>query len=270
VNVAVISSSPVNLFAAALVARLAADDRPPVAIICTQRSRIAMARGYLRKHGIWKTLDRGLDAVQVRPSRTNSIRKILGEYAVQHGLTQWDVPLRTAADRFGVEFVETESLNAASAVGYVRTRGINVLLNAGSELFRRAIIEAPTHGILNAHMGYLPMYRGYNVLEWSLFRGDPIGVTLHFIDTGIDTGDIIRFQPIAVEPSDSLEDLRAKTFPVDIEQMVYAVRQLEGGVLSGTAQAEAEGRQYFSMHRRLIAITRKRLAARVSGRAVRT
>jgi hypothetical protein len=250
VNVAVISSSPVNLFAAALVARLAADDRPPVAIICTQRSRMAMARGYLRKHGIWKTLDRGLDAVQVRPSRTNSIRKILGEYAVQHGLTQWDVPLRTAADRFGVEFVETESLNAASAVGYVRTRGINVLLNA--------------------HMGYLPMYRGYNVLEWSLFRGDPIGVTLHFIDTGIDTGDIIRFQPIAVEPSDSLEDLRAKTFPVDIEQMVYAVRQLEGGVLSGTAQAEAEGRQYFSMHRRLIAITRKRLAARVSGRAVRT
>lgn len=266
-KLAVVSSSPLNLFAATLVSRLAADKRTPVAIICTHRSRMSILRAYLSKHGIRRTLDRALDSIRIRPPRTNSIRRILGEYATQHGLTHWDASLRVVAQHFGVDFVETENLNAAAAVHYVRTRGINVLLNAGSELFRREIIEAPTHGVLNAHMGYLPTYRGYNVLEWSLFRGQPIGVTLHFIDPGIDTGDIIRFQPIAVEPGDTVEGLRGKTFPVDVEQMLDAVRKLEDGALTRTAQTDADGRQYFAMHRRLLGITQKQLAARAGGRS---
>lgn len=259
-KLAVVSSSPLNLFAATLVSRLAADNRAPAAIICTKRSRLAILRAYLNKHGIWRTLDRGLDTIRVRSSRTNSIRRILGRYAAEHELTHWDAPLRIGAQHFGVDFVDTENLNAAAVVRYVRTRGINVLLNAGSELFRREIIEAPSSGVLNAHMGYLPTYRGYNVLEWSVFRGDPIGITLHFIDTGIDTGDIIRFQPIAVEPADTLDELRAKAFPIDVELMLDAVRKLEHGPLPRTAQIERDGRQYFAMHRRLTAITQKRLA----------
>jgi folate-dependent phosphoribosylglycinamide formyltransferase PurN len=258
-RLAVISSSPFNLYAATLVDRLAADGRTPVAIICTQPSRMATVRGYVRKHGLLRTVDRALDVIGVRPSRANWIRRTLGQYAAHHGLTHWDAPLRKVCKHFGVDFLRVESVNAAAAVAYVRRRAIDVLLNAGSELFRREIIDASQHGILNAHMGYLPTYRGYNVLEWSLFRGDQIGVSLHFIDTGVDTGDIVRFHPIAVELGDTLTRVRAKAFPIDVDLMLDAVRGLERGTLPRTPQAEGEGKQYFTMHPRLRAVAEKRI-----------
>jgi methionyl-tRNA formyltransferase len=259
-RLAVISSSPFNLYAATLVARLAADGRTPVAIICTRPSRMATVRGYVRKHGLLRTVDRALDVIGVRPSPANLIRGTLGQYAAQHGLTHWDAPLRVVCKHFGVAFVRVESVNAAAAVDCVRSRAIDVLLNAGSELFRREIIDAPTHGILNAHMGYLPTYRGYNVLEWSLFRGDQIGVSLHFINRGVDTGDIVRVHPIDVELGDTLARLRAKAFPIDVELMLDAIRGLERGTLARTPQTEGDGKQYFTMHQRLRAIAQKRVA----------
>jgi methionyl-tRNA formyltransferase len=218
---------------------------------------MATVRGYMRKHGLLRTVDRALDVIGVRPSRTNWIRGALGSYAAEHRLTQWDAPLRVVCKHLGIDFLRVESVNAATTVDYVQSRAIDVLLNAGSELFRREIIDAPKHGILNAHMGSLPTYRGYNVLEWSLLRGDPIGVSLHFIDPGIDTGDIIRFHPIGVEPGDTLARLRAKAFPIDVESMLGAIRELERGTLARTPQSEEKGKQYFAMHRRLRAIAEK-------------
>jgi methionyl-tRNA formyltransferase len=259
-RLAVISSSPFNLYAATLVARLAADGRTPVGIICTQPSRMATVRGYVRKHGLLRTVDRALDVIGVRPSRANWIRRTLGQYAAQHGLIHWDAPLRKVCKHFGVDFLRVESVNAAAVVDYVRSRAIDVLLNAGSELFRHEIIDASKHGILNAHMGYLPTYRGYNVLEWSLFRGDQIGVSLHFIDTGVDTGDIVRFYPLAVELGDTLARVRAKAFPIDVDLMLDAIRGMERGTLARTPQAEGEGKQYFTMHPRLRAVAEKRIA----------
>ena len=46
--------------------------------------------------------------------------------------------------------------------------------------------------IINCHAGNLPFYRGRNVLNWALINGEKkFGITVHFIDKGIDTGDII-------------------------------------------------------------------------------
>jgi len=125
--------------------------------------------------------------------------------------------------------------------------------NAGADIFRRDIIGAARRGILNGHMGYLPTYRGYNVLEWSLFGGHQVGVTLHFIDTGIDTGDILRFAPIRVEAGDTIESLRAKSYPVKIDLMAWAINALDAGC-HRTPQRLSEGRQYFAMHPRLRAV----------------
>ncbi len=56
----------------------------------------------------------------------------------------------------------------------------------------------PKIGVLNAHGGILPEYRGMNVMEWSLLQGDQIGVTVHFIDSKIDTGQICFVNKVPV------------------------------------------------------------------------
>ena len=93
----------------------------------------------------------------------------------------------------------------------------DVIINCGGGIFRSPFIEIPKIGIINAHMGLLPNYRGMNVLEWSILNNDPIGVTLHYIDEGIDPGDIIKFKEIKATKTDTIKTLREKSNIINVE-----------------------------------------------------
>ncbi|RZK04230.1 MAG: hypothetical protein EOO46_17040, partial [Flavobacterium sp.] len=121
------------------------------------------------------------------------------------------------------------------------------------------IIDACNVGILNAHMGSLPAFRGVNVLEWSLFYEKPIGVTLHFIEKGIDTGDILLFKEITKEPGDKIVDLREKSSIINVELILEAVNNLCHGNQKRIKQYPEEGKQYFVMHPRLKLVLEKKL-----------
>lgn len=62
-------------------------------------------------------------------------------------------------------------------------------------------------GAINLHVGLLPHNRGAYPNVWSIVERTPAGVTLHYMDEGIDTGDIIDQQHVEVEPVDTGETL---------------------------------------------------------------
>jgi methionyl-tRNA formyltransferase len=67
-----------------------------------------------------------------------------------------------------------------------------IIIYKMSQLLKRNIFEIPKYHAINLHPAYLPMYRGPNPWFWSYYNLDKQGgVTLHFIDDGEDTGDII-------------------------------------------------------------------------------
>lgn len=71
-----------------------------------------------------------------------------------------------------------------------------------NQIFKSDILKLPEFGIINCHAGKLPFYRGRNILNWALINGESeFGITVHKVDLGIDTGDI----------------LLQKTFPIGIE-----------------------------------------------------
>lgn len=79
------------------------------------------------------------------------------------------------------------------------------------QILRRPILESTPLGFINCHAGELPFYRGRNVLNWALINGeDHFGVTVHFVDTGIDTGDIILQERIPLSPQDDYAGALAK------------------------------------------------------------
>jgi methionyl-tRNA formyltransferase len=65
-------------------------------------------------------------------------------------------------------------------------------------------------GCVNVHPSLLPYNRGANPNVWSIVEGTPAGVTIHYIDKGIDTGDIIAQQEVHVEPIDTGKSLYRK------------------------------------------------------------
>ena len=61
-----------------------------------------------------------------------------------------------------------------------------------NQIFKRQIIDLTRYKIINCHAGQLPFYRGRNILNWALINDESeFCITVHCVDEGIDTGDII-------------------------------------------------------------------------------
>jgi methionyl-tRNA formyltransferase len=162
----------------------------------------------------------------------------------------------------GFEAIEVDSLNSPDAVKLLRDKQIDLCIYAGAGIMRKDIIGAAPLGLLNAHMGILPGYRGMNVTEWAAWNGDPVGCTVHLIDTGIDTGDILVTRAVDVSRAGNIAELRKLVDESQIELLGEVVQYIlsEGRLPPRRSQTAAEGIQYFRMHPVLVEKLNARLA----------
>jgi folate-dependent phosphoribosylglycinamide formyltransferase PurN len=162
----------------------------------------------------------------------------------------------------GFEAIEVDSLNSPDAVKLLRDKQIDLCIYAGAGIMRKDIIGAAPLGLLNAHMGILPGYRGMNVTEWAAWNGDPVGCTVHLIDTGIDTGDILVTRAVDASRASNIAELRKLVDASQIELLGEVVQYIlsEGRLPPRRSQTAAEGVQYFRMHPVLVEKLNTRLA----------
>ena len=158
-----------------------------------------------------------------------------------------------------IMLILVNDINSDKSISILKKVKPDILINAGAGIYKPAIFKTFSLGILNAHMGSLPYFRGMNVLEWSIFYDRQIGVTVHFIDKGIDTGDILMFKKIPFEIGDTIEDLRDKSGIVNFELISSVLLDLSNGFLTRTRQLKEEGKQFFAMHPRLKALVEEKL-----------
>ena len=135
-----------------------------------------------------------------------------------------------------------------------------LLLLTGADIVPESLLDIPPRGTLNPHYGLLPAYRGMNVTEWSIYHDDPVGVTVHYVSRGIDTGDIALQQHVEVVAGDTLATLRRKHQDLAARLLGEAVERIGSGTLERRPQVEAEGRQYYRMHPLLRHRVERRLA----------
>jgi methionyl-tRNA formyltransferase len=263
VRIGIVTSSNHNPYGAVIIQRLKEMGHLPVCIISNETTKGAKLRKRLKKREYSAIIeDAGYMLGRARPSGGTEPSQ-LEQYASSRGYGSWNVPLRTIASGEGIPMACFSSFNTNDAIKFVEDNGVDILINAGHGIFRKWMIAAPRLGILNAHMGILPAYRGMNVIEWSAFYGDPIGVTVHFIDRGIDTGDILLSRELTLEEGDDFLNLRERLQVLGIDLLAECITLLEEDRLLGKVQAPEEGRQYFVMHPRLAAIAHRRLTARI-------
>lgn len=81
----------------------------------------------------------------------------------------------------------------------------------------KAVLDVPRHGMLNLHPAFLPFNRGWHTPSWAIFDGTPYGATLHFMDEGVDTGDIVHQRQIEVSPSDTADSLYQRVLRLEVE-----------------------------------------------------
>ncbi|MEK9628125.1 MAG: formyltransferase family protein, partial [Nitrospinota bacterium] len=81
----------------------------------------------------------------------------------------------------------------------------------GTRLIPKEILEIPRLGCVNIHPALLPKYRGRYSTAHAIFNGETeTGVTIHWMDEGIDSGPIISQETIAIDPDDTAKSLWEK------------------------------------------------------------
>jgi phosphoribosylglycinamide formyltransferase-1 len=91
---------------------------------------------------------------------------------------------------------------------WLQLRGVELVVLAGyMHLLTPSFLDRFPDRIVNVHPSLLPAFPGARAVEDALAAGvDTTGVTVHFVDEGLDTGAVIRQEPVAVEPRATLLD----------------------------------------------------------------
>jgi len=105
--------------------------------------------------------------------------------------------------------------------------GLDLILTCRFHLLAPEIFLRPKWGAVNLHSSLLPKYRGVHPVSWALIDGQTeTGVTLHRIDSGIDTGPILDQAVIPIEASDDLWSLTERLNRLSADLAVDLFRKL--------------------------------------------
>lgn len=130
------------------------------------------------------------------------------------------------AKKNNVKFIETNNINSKKAIEAIKTINPDFTAYTGGGIIKEKFIDAANNSIINAHSGKMPEIRGMNALEWSILLNIPTGITTHFIDKGIDTGNIIDWKEIKPMDGDNLDSLRQKIVLEGCNNLVSNIKKL--------------------------------------------
>jgi methionyl-tRNA formyltransferase len=154
--------------------------------------------------------------------------------------------LRQLANLYGLEVIERSDLNSPDFITLIRRHDADLFISVASPvIFKKELISMPRLDCINIHNAPLPRYRGMLPNFWQLYHGEKeSGITIHRIDTGIDTGDIVSQLFVPIGADESLHDLIVRTKKEGARLMSMVIDSYRQGRIQ-YKKMEGEG-SYFS------------------------
>jgi methionyl-tRNA formyltransferase len=150
-------------------------------------------------------------------------------------------PIKTALATTNIPTLQPSRIKDRQAIEKIRALEPDVIVvMAYGQILPRDILEIPKIACLNLHASLLPRWRGAAPIQASIAAGDrETGITVMYMDEGLDTGDILLQRTIEILPADtggSLHDRLAKVAP---EALLESLELLAKGSAPRTPQDNA-------------------------------
>jgi methionyl-tRNA formyltransferase len=146
----------------------------------------------------------------------------MGHYLHELDITNYS--LRHWAVSNNVAYQVVDNINSNRAVDFVVKSNVDALVYGGGGILRSPLISAANRAVINPHCGPLPEIRGMNAIEWAVVLSLPLEVTVHFIDEGIDTGDIISRVPVEMHDKITIDELRSLAVITGINEIARLLK----------------------------------------------
>ena len=103
------------------------------------------------------------------------------------------LPVWKISREYGIPVKHVHDINHPTVINLIQDLKPDIIVSAYfNQIIKEPVIDLPKFGILNIHPGWLPAYRGAMAYFWVLKNGsEKAGVSIHWIDKGIDTGELV-------------------------------------------------------------------------------
>jgi methionyl-tRNA formyltransferase len=227
-----------------LASRLTADGHKIVGVVVEQTGTLKSIREWIWKLGFRVFFNKVLTKVSGKKSQ--------------------NTPTKTSTDKslnikVSPKVFFVKSHNSTECVEILKSLQPEVIVLRGCGIVKKQVLEVPKIGVINPHYALLPDYRGMDVTEWSALHGDPIAVSVHAVNEGVDTGKVLKSRIIKADAEDTTGTLRDKCAALAVDLISEALAGIEKTRALPKELIEAGGKQYFQMHLRLKKLADERL-----------
>jgi methionyl-tRNA formyltransferase len=120
------------------------------------------------------------------------------------------------------------------------------------KIFTKYELNLPSIGCVNLHNSYLPWNRGAHACTWAIIDRTPAGATMHWMDEGIDTGDILYQEAIKIGDKETAHELYERTLAVEMKVFTVGLEMLLAGNYHRMEQPKAGTIHYKKDFDRLV------------------
>ena len=130
----------------------------------------------------------------------------------------------------GLETKKIKNPNSRKFCEYLTQLTPDVIINQSQSIIKKRLLSIPKIGVINRHNALLPKNRGRLTPFWVLYKREKeTGVSIHFVEEGIDSGDIIVQRRFPVTKKDTFNSLVKKNYQIAGKAMLEAFDLLESG-----------------------------------------
>jgi methionyl-tRNA formyltransferase len=140
-------------------------------------------------------------------------------------------PVKEEAFRLHLKIFQPEKIGAAPSIAQLRYLNPDIIVVAAyGQILPKDVLNLPRYGCLNLHTSLLPKYRGASPIHSAIAAGEKeSGVTIMWMDEGLDTGDILMQQAVGLRRHETAQTLHDRLAKIGAELLLKSLPLVETG-----------------------------------------
>ena len=177
------------------------------------------------------------------PWSHNALTELLSDETLEVGFIcarndSPDAVLKVMAAENDLDFITHPKINSVEFLDLMKGYDCDLFVSMSfNQIFYDELINLPSLKTINCHAGKLPFYRGRNILNWALINDEKeFAITVHYVDEGIDTGDIIVQNCYAITDQDDYSTLLERSYGACSTNLYEAIKVIQNNAVARVEQ----------------------------------
>lgn len=142
-------------------------------------------------------------------------------------------PVKEVAIKYDIPVFQPNKVRDEGFIQSIEALDVDIaVVIAFGQILPKAFLELPRYGCINIHASLLPQYRGAGPIQRAVINGDTVtGITTMMMDVGMDTGDMLLKEEVAIDEKETGGSLFDKLSLIGGPLVLRTIKELEVGTL---------------------------------------